>query len=81
MNFLNLNVGYHTEHHDFPMVPWNRLPMIRKLAPEFYEKLPHHKSYIKVIYRFNKNKKYILSYIFDKNLGPWSRIIRKVNLN
>ena len=26
LNRLALNVGYHNEHHDFPSVPWNRLP-------------------------------------------------------
>ena len=49
-NFFNFNVGYHTEHHDFPMIPWTRLPLVRKMAPEFYENLPCHTSYIKVFY-------------------------------
>jgi sphingolipid delta-4 desaturase len=48
VNFFNINVGYHVEHHDFPMVPWTRLPLIRKMAPEFYENLPYHTSYVKV---------------------------------
>jgi sphingolipid delta-4 desaturase len=51
MNLFNLNIGYHTEHHDFPMVPWTRLPLLRKMCPEFYEKLPQHKSYVKVIFK------------------------------
>ena len=29
LNRLALNVGYHNEHHDFPSIPWNRLPAIR----------------------------------------------------
>jgi len=27
------------EHHDFPTVPWARLPAVRRLAPEFYADL------------------------------------------
>ena len=29
-------LNHHVEHHDFPNVPWHRLPKLRKLAPEFY---------------------------------------------
>jgi fatty acid desaturase len=29
-NKVAFNVGYHNEHHDFPSVPWNKLPQIRK---------------------------------------------------
>jgi sphingolipid delta-4 desaturase len=39
LNFLALNVGYHNEHHDFPSIPWNRLPNLKALAPEFYDNL------------------------------------------
>ena len=66
LNIPNLNVGYHIEHHDFPMVPWRRLPEIRKMAPEFYENLPYHSSYVAVA----------LKYVFSCNIGPWSRIGR-----
>lgn len=41
-NFFILNIGYHTEHHDFPMIPWTRLPLLRKMVPEYYENLPCH---------------------------------------
>lgn len=51
VNFFNLNVGYHTEHHDFPMIPWTRLPLVRKIAPEYYENLPYHTSYVKVFFQ------------------------------
>jgi len=49
---LVLNVGYHNEHHDFPNIPWNRLPKLRKLAPEFYDSLFYYKSYNEVLKNF-----------------------------
>jgi len=33
-NYLCLGLGYHREHHDFPMVPCYHLPEIRTLFPE-----------------------------------------------
>jgi len=64
LNYLNFNMGYHVEHHDFPNIPWSRLPLVRKIAPEFYENLPTISSYLKVVFK----------YVFDRNIGPWSRI-------
>jgi sphingolipid delta-4 desaturase len=64
LNIPNLNLGYHIEHHDFPEIPWTLLPQARKIAPEFYENIPIHTSYVRVIYEF----------IFNKNLGLFSRI-------
>jgi len=66
-NYINFNVGYHNEHHDFPMIAWSRLPLVRKIAPEWYNHLPHHTSYLKVIY----------TYIMDDSVGPWSRVKRE----
>jgi len=66
-NYVNFNVGYHNEHHDFPKIAWSRLPKVRKIAPEWYEHLPHHTSYIKVIW----------NYIMDEEIGPWSRVKRE----
>jgi len=66
-NHVMFNVGYHNEHHDFPRIPGSRLPQLRKIAPEFYDELPHHMSYAKVLY----------NYIFDPTVGPWSRVKRK----
>ena len=40
LNVVALNVGHHNEHHDFPSVPWNRLPAIRRSAPEVLRALP-----------------------------------------
>lgn len=66
LNFLNFNVGFHNEHHDFPKIPWSNLPKVRKIAPEYYDNLPHYTSYCAVLYR----------YIMDPSVGPWSRAVR-----
>ena len=66
LNYLCWNVGYHNEHHDFPKVPGWRLPMIKKIAPEFYDNLPQHKSWTMVLY----------NYIFDPAYGPFNRVLR-----
>lgn len=67
LNFFMFNVGYHNEHHDFPRIPGSRLPELRKIAPEYYDNLPYHMSYVKVFYH----------YIFDRTVGPWSRVKRQ----
>ncbi len=67
MNTVMFNVGYHMEHHDFMTVPWNRLPLISKTAPEFYSELKHYTSYPMLLIQF----------ITDKNLTLYSRIVRK----
>jgi len=66
-NWVNFNVGYHYEHHDFPKIPWSRLPQVAKIAPEFYKDLPSYTSYLSVMKR----------YITDPTIGPFSRIKRK----
>jgi sphingolipid 4-desaturase/C4-monooxygenase len=66
LNLLTYNVGYHNEHHDFPAVPWSRLPSLHKLAKEFYEPLPQHKSWNMVLWNF----------ILDKQVGLWCRVKR-----
>ncbi|CAG5131898.1 unnamed protein product [Candidula unifasciata] len=60
LNFILYNVGYHNEHHDFPYIPYTRLPELKRLAPEYYDNLPYHSSWVKVVWDF----------IFDKNMGP-----------
>ncbi|KAI2638924.1 sphingolipid delta4-desaturase [Hypomontagnella submonticulosa] len=67
LNFLTYNVGLHNEHHDFPAVPWTRLPALNRIAHEFYDDLPHHRSWTYVIWRF----------IFDENVGIRCRVKRK----
>ena len=39
INRLTWNVGYHNEHHDFPNVPWSRLPTLNRVAREHYASL------------------------------------------
>ena len=52
VNYFTFNVGYHNEHHDFPFIPGSRLPKVKEIAGEFYDPLPHHTSYIKVMYDY-----------------------------
>jgi sphingolipid delta-4 desaturase len=66
-NKLAFNVGFHNEHHDFPSVPWNKLPEIKATAPSFYTSLSSHNSWTNLFFRF----------IFDKELSLFSRIVRK----
>lgn len=66
LNLFTFNVGYHNEHHDFPYVPGSRLHKVREIASEFYENLPQHESWVKVMF----------DYIFDKNIGAFSRVKR-----
>jgi sphingolipid delta-4 desaturase len=66
LNFLTFNVGYHNEHHDFPFIAGTKLPLVRKIAPEFYDDIPHYHSWSKVIY----------DYIVDDQIGPFARVKR-----
>ena len=52
LNNVALNVGYHNEHHDFPEVPWSKLPELRAMAPEYYERLQAHRSWSRLVLRF-----------------------------
>jgi len=67
LNLVTFNVGYHNEHHDFPKIPGSRLAELRSIAPEYYNSLPCHASWSKVIFDF----------IVDQQVGPFSRLIRK----
>lgn len=66
LNTIAFNVGYHNEHHDFPSVPWNKLPQIKSQAPSFYNSLYYHTSWTKLFFRF----------LFDKEISLFSRIAR-----
>jgi sphingolipid delta-4 desaturase len=67
LNLVAFNVGYHNEHHDFPSVPWNKLPQIKNTAPAYYDSLSSHRSWTKLFFRF----------LFDREISLYSRIIRK----
>jgi len=66
LNLVALNVGHHNEHHDFPWIPWNRLPAVRAAAPELYDALAWHRSWTRLLLRF----------IFDPSVSLWSRVVR-----
>lgn len=67
LNLLTYNVGLHNEHHDFPAIPWTRLPKVREIAKEFYDELPSHDSWILVMWYFIK----------DTDMGLYSRVKRQ----
>ncbi|MFZ4456566.1 MAG: fatty acid desaturase [Bacteroidales bacterium] len=67
LNIFAFNVGYHNEHHDFPSIPGSRLPQLRKMAPDFYDNLYIHKSWVNVLVQF----------IINPNLGLYSRMKRR----
>lgn len=66
LNIVTYNVGLHNEHHDFPAIPWTRLHALHRIASEFYEPLPCHRSWVCVIWTF----------ILDQNVGMWCRVKR-----
>lgn len=66
LNSVAFNVGYHNEHHDFPSIPWNKLPQIKSKATSFYDSLVSHTSWTKLFFRF----------LFDREISLYSRITR-----
>eukprot|EP00126_Sphaerothecum_destruens_P003798 Sdes_comp17589_c0_seq1m6834 len=67
LNYITFFVGYHNEHHDFPHIPCTRLPLLRKIAPEFYNHLPSYQSWTRVLYDF----------ITSDSINCFSRVVRK----
>lgn len=67
LNTVAFNVGFHNEHHDFPSIPWNKLPQLKRQAPSYYDSLLSHTSWTRLFFRF----------LFDKNVSLYSRILRK----
>jgi sphingolipid delta-4 desaturase len=59
-------MGYHNEHHDLSSIPWNNLPKLRAMAPEFYSNLKYHSSWTRLLFQF----------VFDKRYSLYSRIER-----
>lgn len=67
LNKVAFNVGFHNEHHDFPSIPWNKLPLIKSKAPAYYDTLLSHQSWTKLFF----------SFIFNPKLSLYSRVLRK----
>lgn len=70
INGISFNIGYHNEHHDLMKIPWAYLPQVKAMAPEYYEHLFYHTSLTKTF----------LTFIFNKNLNLYSRIVRRPTL-
>jgi sphingolipid 4-desaturase/C4-monooxygenase len=68
LNLVALNIGYHNEHHDFPDIPWSRLPRLKEMAPEFYAGLQTHKSWVRLMLKF----------IFDPRFTLYTRVDRSL---
>ncbi len=66
LNYVAFNIGYHNEHHDFPAIPWNRVPRVRRLASSWYDSLVSHRSLTKLLFKF----------LTDRNLTLFSRVRR-----
>ena len=64
LNALTWNVGYHNEHHDFPRVPWSRLPALSRLAAPHYDALVACPSWCGIVWE----------YVTTPTVGPWSRV-------
>jgi sphingolipid delta-4 desaturase len=67
LNRIAFNVGYHNEHHDFPSIPWNRLPDLKRAAPEAYETLGSHGSWARLLWQF----------LFDRRVSLFARQVRE----
>jgi sphingolipid delta-4 desaturase len=67
LNKIAFNVGFHNEHHDFPSIPWNKLPQIKSKAPAYYDSLLSHQSWTRLFFNF----------LFNPKLSLYSRVLRK----
>ena len=65
-NLFECNFGYHIQHHDFPNIPWNRLPRLQRMAPEFYVSQAGFASRLKLM----------LQFIFDPNWSIYRNTVR-----
>jgi sphingolipid delta-4 desaturase len=66
LNWITYNVGYHVEHHDFPKIPCTRLPLLKKIAPEWYD-LPSYDSWVRVL----------VAFIMNDNMSLYARSTRR----
>jgi sphingolipid 4-desaturase/C4-monooxygenase len=62
-NKFTLNVGWHLEHHDFPRIPWTRLPKLRAMAGDTWYPLSsaHQSRGLWNMYNFVMNSKISLA--------------------
>jgi len=67
LNAVAFNVGYHNEHHDFPSIPWNKLPQLNKRASPFYNSLFAHRSWTRLFFQF----------LFDRKISLYHRVLRQ----
>lgn len=65
-NFFIFNAGYHTEHHDFPMVAWNNLKPLYQMAYKDDPSVSVVPSYLHAQWQF----------IFDPNFTLKSKVLR-----
>ncbi|RIA81150.1 fatty acid desaturase-domain-containing protein [Glomus cerebriforme] len=68
LNKIFMNIGYHTEHHDFTRIPWSRLPDVHRIASEYYDHLAYHTSWLMVHWNF----------VTQRQFGPQSRVSRSI---
>lgn len=70
-NRVAFAIGYHVEHHDFPSVPWNKLPTLKATAPEYYDTLFAYSSYTELLKDFIFERKWSLSqrYLVEKEMS------------
>jgi len=68
-NRVAFNIGFHNEHHDFPSVPWQNLPAVKKAAPEYYDTLFAYTSYSKLLADFVMERKWSLQSRWDAELA------------
>lgn len=71
LNKVSFNVGYHNEHHDIVTIPWSRLPLVRGIAPEFYEHMYAYTSWTGLLVRFLRERDITLfNYIIRPGARP-----------
>jgi sphingolipid 4-desaturase/C4-monooxygenase len=70
LNLVAFNMGYHNEHHDFPNVPWNRLPRVRRIGGPWYDRLVFHASWTGLLWRFIFDPKFHLLGRMAVDLDP-----------
>ena len=66
-NGVSFNIGYHNEHHDFPSIPWNRLPDVRAIAREHYDTQLSYTSWTRLLLTFVSDPRYSLWAMVRRN--------------